>query len=77
MGCNSLECITLMSPPLFFGSPGNTQESRHITLSLPEHKGETSQPGVLASETNRRLVHHQRENEYWALHWLILLMQAL
>lgn len=39
MGCNSLECITPMSSPLFFGSPSNTQESRHITLSPPEHKG--------------------------------------
>lgn len=47
----------------------------HNTLYL--NTKETSQPGVWASETNRRLAHHHRENECWALHWLILLMQAL
>lgn len=49
----------------------------HTMLSLPEHKRETFQPGVWASETNRRLAHHHGEKERWALRWFVLWMKSL
>lgn len=46
-------------------------------LSLPEHKRETFQPGVWASETNRRLAHHHGEKERSALRWFVPWMKSL
>lgn len=46
-------------------------------LSLPEHKRETFQPGVGASETNRKLAHHHGEKERWALCWFVPWMKSL
>lgn len=62
----------------FFGRQGNIQEKHwHTMLSLPEHKRETFQPGVWASETNRKLAHHHGEKERWALCWFVPWMKSL